>query len=278
MLLAQALFLFNDGLLKLVGNTVPPNQVMAMRGMMAVYLTGAILVATINWRQWYLMVNPYVVLRALAEGGVAIFFLAALQHMQLNAITVISQVAPLILTVASALILGDRVGLPRWAAVSVGFVGVVLVAQPKGGISIHIVEALMVALLTAARDLITRYIRPEVPTNVVTFVSTLAVCLFGFADIVNPRPWVDVSNDALSLLAVSSVLVTLGIWFMVQAFRDVEVSVVSPFRYSAVVWGILYGFLILNEWPNELALLGAALIVISGVYAILQEARAVRSG
>ena len=71
-------------------------------------------------------------------------------------------------------------------------------------------------------------------------------------------------------------LVTLGILFVVNAFRDVEVSVVSPFRYSAVVWATLYGYLLWNERPNEVALVGTGLIIVGGLYAMHKETQALR--
>jgi drug/metabolite transporter (DMT)-like permease len=82
--------------------------------------------------------------------------------------------------------------------------------------------------------------------------------------------------NGLGLLAASAVLVSFGIVFVVIAFRGVAVSVVSPFRYSAVVWAMLFGFLIWGEKPNDLAVLGMVLIVISGLYAMFLEAAALR--
>ena len=281
MLVSQALFLLSDSIVKVAGQTLAPGQIMAVRGVIATYLVGAILVATVGWRKWYLALTPLVVLRALAEAGGAAFFLVALQHLQLGTITVLTQVTPLILAVASAMILGERVGPARWYAVVVGFVGVVLVAQPSAkGLDANVVSALMVALLVAARELITRYIKEEVPTNVVTFSSTLAVCLMGFGGVealgLETRPWGQLTTDNGTLLVLSAILVTLGVWFVVQAFRDVEVSVVSPFRYSAVAWAMLYGYLLWGERPNVVAIAGVVLIVLSGLFAIHQDFQTAR--
>jgi drug/metabolite transporter (DMT)-like permease len=142
-------------------------------------------------------------------------------------------------------------------------------------VNIHVVGALIMALLVVARDLATRFMDPSVPTGVVTFTSTVIVCLMGFAGF-ETQPWAPLTANAVSLLAASAVLVTLGIVFIVIAFRDVEVSVVSPFRYSAVLWATLYGYLLWNEQPNDLALVGTALIVLAGLFAMFQEGRALR--
>jgi drug/metabolite transporter (DMT)-like permease len=217
-----------------------------------------------------------VLIRGVIEGAVAVFFLISLPHLQLGQITVISQVTPLILTVMSAVLLGEAVGRARWWAVAIGFLGVVLVAQPTAnGVSIHVVGALIMSLLVAARDLVTRFISPTVPTGVVTFTSTVIVCLMGFAGF-ESQPWAPLTANAVTLLAASAILVTLGIVFVVIAFREVEVSVVSPFRYSAVLWATLYGYLLWNEQPNDLALVGTALIILAGLFAMHQEAQALR--
>lgn len=276
MLVSQALFLMSDSIVKLAGETLAPSQIMAVRGLMAVYLVGAILAATVSWRKWYMVLRPLVIVRAIIEGAVAVFFLISLPHLQLGQITVISQVTPLILTVMSAVLLGESVGRARWTAVAIGFLGVVLVAQPTmQGVSIHVVGALIMALLVVARDLVTRYIGTDVPTGVVTFSSTVVVCLMGFAGL-ETQPWGHLTTNSATLLAASAVLVTLGIVFVVIAFRDVEVSVVSPFRYSAVVWATLYGYLLWNERPNDLAIVGTALIIVGGLFAMQQEASALR--
>jgi drug/metabolite transporter (DMT)-like permease len=173
-------------------------------------------------------------------------------------------------------LLHETVGRARWLAVAMGLVGVVLVAQPTTqGVSIHVVGALIMALLVVARDLVTRFIDPKVPTGVVTFTSTVVVCLMGFAGL-EPQPWAPLTTAGVTLLGASAVLVTLGIVFVVIAFRDVEVSVVSPFRYSAVVWATLFGYLLWNERPNDLAIAGTALIILGGLYAMHQETRALR--
>jgi drug/metabolite transporter (DMT)-like permease len=151
-----------------------------------------------------------------------------------------------------------------------------LVLQPtKEGLSIHAVTALLMALVVAARELITRHITAEVPTNVITFTSTMGVCLAGFAGI-DTQPWVPLTANNFTLLFVSAILVTMGVWFVVVAFREVEVSVVSPFRYSAVLWAALFGFLVWNEIPNDLAIIGTALIVMSGIFAMHQDSQSAR--
>jgi drug/metabolite transporter (DMT)-like permease len=276
MLASQAFFLLSDGIIKIAGETMPPSQIMALRGGLAIYLVGAALVARAHIKTWYLVLHPLVLLRALIEGTIAVLFIGLLQNLELNAITVLTQVTPLILAVASAWMLGERVGAAGWYTVFLGFIGVVMVAQPSiDGLNIHVIGALVVALLMSARELVTRFINPAVPTAAITFTTTVAVCAFGFAGI-EQAPWVPVTAYGGTLLAMSALLVAFGSWAMVLAFRNVDVSVVSRFRYSAVAWGILWGYLLFEERPNDLALAGMALIILSGLFAMHQETTRLR--
>ena len=132
---------------------------MAVRGLMAVVLMGAVVAATVDVDRWHLVLRPLVAVRAIIEAVLATFFLIALPHLPLGDITVIMQVTPLILTVLSAIVLREAVGWRRWLAVAVGFVGVVLVAQPIGAGRQHLcrLSRLIVAALVAVRDIVTRF-------------------------------------------------------------------------------------------------------------------------
>lgn len=265
-LTAMALFVSSDSVVKLAGETLPVTQIMALRGLMAIALMGAIVAATVDVSRWPLVAQPRVVSRALLEALLAVLFLVALPHLPLSDITAIQQVTPVALTVLSAIVLKEAVGWRRWIAVVVGFVGVVMVIQPTGeGISLYALSALGCALLVAARDIITRKIDPAIPTALVTFATTLTVCLTGFAG-APLEAWVQPSWSALLYLAASAVLVTLANVFIIRAFRGTEVSVVAPFRYAGVLWAIVLGFLIWGHVPNTLALTGTAILVASGLY------------
>ncbi|MEQ1865350.1 MAG: EamA family transporter, partial [Micropepsaceae bacterium] len=180
LLIAMALFIGSDTVVKLAGATTPVTEIMAVRGMMAAVLMGLVVAATVRVDRWHLVLQPLVAVRAIIEAVVATFFLIALPHLALGDITVIMQITPLVLTVLSAIVLREAVGWRRWVAVAVGFVGVVLVAQPSAqGVNIYAACALLVAALVAVRDIVTRYLDPSIPTAAVTFATTISVCLLG---------------------------------------------------------------------------------------------------
>jgi drug/metabolite transporter (DMT)-like permease len=105
---------------------------------------------------------------------------------------------------------------------------------------------------------------------VVALVSTAAVGLAGVLAGLS-ETWPPLAARELSYILGAAVLVTLGNLFNIIAFRDTDVSVVSPFRYSVILWAILSGLVIFGEWPDATALIGIALIVASGVYTIHRE-------
>jgi len=251
---------------------MPATEIMALRGVLAVMLMGAYIAATIDVNYWRLVLRPLVVSRATLEALLAFLFVTALPHLPLAEITVIQQVTPLVLISLSALVLRETVGWRRWLAVAVGFAGVGLVVQPTGqGLNIYAIAALLCAVLVAVRDLITRSLHESIPTALVTFGSTISVCLAGFAG-APFETWRPLSGYGAALLAVSAILVSVANMFIVRAFRGVEVSAVAPFRYAAVVWATLLGFLIWGQVPNALAVIGTLVIIASGLYTMHREA------
>jgi len=271
-LVAMALFVLSDSVVKLAGERMPATEIMALRGVMAVLLMGGVAGATVEIGRWHLIAQPRVVVRAVLEAAVAVLFLGSLPHLPLADITAIQQMTPIVLTVLSAVVLREDVGWRRWLAVVAGFAGVLLVIQPTGeGINIFAWSALACAALVAVRDLVTRRLAPGIPTALVTFTTTVSVCVAGF--IGSPvETWSAPTRHGLTLLAMSAVLVSLANVFVIRAFRGTEVSVVAPFRYAGVLWAIALGFLIWGHVPNALALAGTAILVGSGLYIMHREA------
>jgi drug/metabolite transporter (DMT)-like permease len=271
-LCGQALFVGSDSVVKLAGETMPATQIMAIRGLIAVALMAVYVAATTDLERWRLLLRPLVVIRATLEAALAVLFLLALPHMPLADITVTQQIVPLVLTVLSAVILGEAVGWRRWAAVVIGFAGVAMVLQPTGeGFNVYAILALLCALFVAFRDLLTRKLHDAIPTSIVTLGSTISVCLAGFVG-APLQNWQPLSLYVAALLAASAILVSVANMFIVRAFRGVEVSVVVPFRYAAVVWATLLGFVIWGYIPNALAIAGTVIIVASGLYTMHREA------
>lgn len=276
LLLSQSLFVTSDNFVKIAGATLPATQIMAIRGIMAMSLAAVVLVMTVDRTKWRLALQPMVALRALLEAVSAGLFILSLPHLTLAAITVLMQITPLTITLLSALVLGTHVGWRRWTAIIVGFIGVTLVAQPGSeGFTFYSITAIMVALIISVRDLITRRLDPQIPTAAVTLSTTLSVCVLGFSGM-PLQTWQPLSWTLIGLLAASAILVTTANIFIIRAFRGTDVTVVSPFRYFGVLWGLLLGYLVWADTPNLLAFAGMVLIVASGLYTMHRESQRMR--
>lgn len=267
MLVSQAFFIGSDTVVKLAAEAgMPSGQIMAMRFPMALALVLGLAWRAGVLRHLRLAMSKIVVTRASLEIVIAFTFLAALPHLALGNITVVLQATPLIITALSAVLLAEQVGWRRWTATLVGFAGVVVVARPGAeGLNEWVIVALVCAIIIAFRDLVTRRLSPHIPSIVVTLTTTVFVGLAGFA----AAPfeiWVPLTWPLVAALAASAVLVTGGNYFIIQAFRQGEVSVVSPFRYAVVIWAMAAAYLVWGDLPDGWDLAGGALIVGSGLY------------
>lgn len=271
--IAMALFVVNDAFMKLASERLPSSEVMVIRGIGA----SAGLVLAVLWaggsRSIAGIGHPLVVVRATLEAIVAILFLSALADLPLAEITAILQLSPLLMAGAAVLVLGERVGWGRWTAIAAGFGGVLLIVRPTWeGIETPQLLALSCILLVVCRDLLTRRIGTAVPALAVTLASTVSVVVGGLAFSLL-QTWYWPTTWELQLLLGAAVLLAVANFLMVIAFRDGgDVTVITPFRYSVILWALSSGWLIWGDVPDALALVGTAVIVGSGLYIVRRDA------
>jgi drug/metabolite transporter (DMT)-like permease len=275
-LAAMALFCANDTLVKLATAAMPVSEVMTIRSAFASLMALGLVAARGSLGQLRLAAAPLVAGRAVLEALVAVAFITALSKMPLATITVIGQSTPLIMTALVAALGFEAVGWRRWTATLLGFAGVLIVVRPTSAtLDVYGLLALAAAGIAATRDLMTRWIGVEVPSAIVTFASTVSVALIGAAlgliGAAAGEDWVAPGWRALACLALAAVLVTAGNLANVIAFRGAEVSVVSPFRYTVILWAIAFGLIVFGDPPDLPAMAGAGLIVASGIYTIHRE-------
>jgi drug/metabolite transporter (DMT)-like permease len=277
MLAAMALFVVNDALVKMTTSILPVSEVLAVRG---VFSSIVMLGLVFSMRQGSALVailRPRVALRAGLEGFIAWGFVTALSHLPIANVSAIFQASTLIIIALAAVLGIDRIGWRRWLAVFIGFIGVLMVVKPSpSGFNEYSLLALGTCFVVAMRELITRNIAGDVPSGVVAFGSTLAVMVAGaligageYASGVGR--WEVPGWRETLLLASAALLVALGNLFLVNAYRHGDVSIVSALRYSVMVYALLLGFLFFGEWPDNVSLMGAALIIASGLYALHRQ-------
>ena len=278
MLASMASFIANDALVKYTSQTLPAAQLIFLRGLMACVVVLATARAMGLLPQWRSAAERWVVLRAAADATATMLYLTALFHMPIGNATAINLAGPLFITVFAACFLGERVTASRWTAIGLGFVGVLLVIQPKAsGFNGFALVCLTATVFHATRDLLTRRIPSGVPVIMVTLATAVAVTLLsGTASLV--QGWQPFGWRETLCLAAASVLLSMGYYLLVYAMREGEISLVTPFRYSTLLFAVVIGFAVWGDLPNPLAWCGIALLVGSGLFILQRERARMRDG
>jgi len=278
MMLSMAAFTLNDTCMKALSDTLPLAQAIFLRGLATTTLLAGLALATGAWprrlprRDWGL-----VALRTLAEIAAAYFFITALFNMPIANATAILQALPLAVTLAGAVFLGEAVGWRRVSAIVVGFLGVLLIVRPGAeGFTVYSLYALAAVAAVTVRDLAARRLSREVPSVGVALIAAAAVTV-GFGAASAWVDWVPVTPRVAALLAGASVLIIGGYVFSVSAMRVGDIAAVAPFRYTGLIWALVLGLIVFGDWPAPVTLIGAALVVGSGVYTLNRESRRARA-
>ncbi|WP_199913711.1 DMT family transporter [Tateyamaria sp. Alg231-49] len=274
MMASMASFTLNDAMIKLTGGAVPLMQLLFLRGVLSslLILVLAQRLGAIHFRiasrDWWL-----IAIRSGAEVGAAYFFLTALFNMPLANVTAILQVLPLTVAIGAALFFREPLGWRRMSAIMIGFMGMLLIVRPgPEGFSLWSGYALMAVVFVTMRDLATRRLSPDVPSMTVTFLAALTVMgCAGLASIA--EPWAPLDLRLTALITASSVFIIGGYWFSVRVMRVGDISFIAPFRYTGLVWALLLGWLVFGDWPSNLTLMGATIVVATGLFTLYRERR-----
>ncbi|QOL82835.1 DMT family transporter [Pseudooceanicola spongiae] len=268
---ALAMLALNDTAIKTMALTIPLFQIVVLRnGVTTLALGFSILrggkLPRLSRRDLALSL-----LRGVGEVGAAYFYLIALVAMPFANVVAILQSAPLVVTLAAALFLGEKVGWRRLSAILVGFVGVLLIVRPgTEGFDIFALDVLISVGFITLRDLATRRLSREAPAMTVTAITSSMVLAF-FVVLGLDEPWVPMSAWSIVLTFVAAGFVLGSYLTTIQAMRIGEISFVSPFRYTSLLWALLLGFVLFGEWPQALTLIGAAIVVASGLFTLYRE-------
>ncbi|MBX9926871.1 MAG: DMT family transporter, partial [Hyphomicrobiaceae bacterium] len=272
---SMAAFVVNDVCVKLASATVPLGEIIALRNaiatvvLVAVMATTARIVGGLVWPQRF--PAKLIGIRIVAEIAATILFLIALVSLPLADVTAIAQVAPLAMTAVAAVALNESVGWRRWLATLVGFLGVALIVRPgSDAFSSAGAIALISVVFIVIRDLATRVISKDVSTGFISLTSTLAGVVSGL--LMWPfETWHWLSISELALVMVSGAFLAAAFALIVVALRTGDVSVVSPFRYTVIVFALIAGYIVWGETPDAIAFLGTAIVCAAGLYTLHRE-------
>lgn len=281
--LAMASFIANDALVKYVSESLPTAQLIFIRGVFSSVLLLAVAQAMGLLRvdqasgpgAWSHLTQKPVLWRSAFDAVGTMAYLGALFHLPIANATAINMATPLFITLYAALVWHERVRPERWLAVGAGFGGVLLVVQPAAdGFNAWALVCLLATLVHTGRDLMTRVIHPGVPSVLITVSAALAVTLLS-AVASAVQGWQPVTGQHLGLLATASVFLSAAYYLVIVGMREGDMSAVAPFRYSALLFALLIGWLVWGDVPNTLAWTGIALLVGAGLY-MVRSGRQVR--
>ncbi len=215
--------------------------------------------------------HPTILLRNVGEMTGTFAYMTAIAAVPLATVSAVLQAMPLAVTMGAALFLGEKVGWRRWTAIAAGFCGVLLVIRPGfDGFRPQGLWVLLTVVGLGVRDLASRAIPAEVSTSQVSAWGVASVAFLGFGMTLFQTPVRPDLGQSFMLLG-ALIFGTAGYWVITAATRTGEVSVVSPFRYSRLIFAILVGTIVFAEYPDRLTLLGATVIIGSGLYSFARE-------
>ena len=255
----------NDAMAKYLTQSYPVGQVMALRGLSIIMLLIAFLFFMNNLKALKISSWKGHLLRAGAMTGSTFLFITGLSLLPITDAIAIAFVAPILPTILGVIILRESVSWKRWVAIFVGFFGVIIILQPTSdAFKIAAIAPMGAAAFGAARDVITRAISGLENSLSILFTSMLMITIAGF--LTYPLGWSAVTPSHIWIFITSSLLVGLAQYLMIEAFRLGEVALISPFKYSSLLWATLIGLVIWNDLPSKHVVLGAFILILSGIY------------
>lgn len=286
----MVVFSAHDVIIRLLSGDYSAMEIMFIRGLVAL-LPIALFV---HWGGGFSSLkvrHPFI---NLLRGGLMVCaytsYYMALAAMPIAEVTAIFFVSPLIITLFSVLFLNETVGFRRWVAVSVGFAGVLVIVQPGAeDLDPAAFLPLIASLAYAGSVILTRRIgRTQSGASLAFYamlifvaVSGLAGAVMGdggYADDSHPsldfllRAWVMPGGRDMLLLVIIGLIAGFGFYCLSQSYRIAPASVVAPFEFVAMPLAVLWGIAVWSEYPPMTTLIGIAMIIGSGIYALHREA------
>lgn len=265
-------FTINDAFVKSLDSSLLPNQIMAVRGAFMI-----LLIVAIAWKQGLLsdikkLFTPIIAFRSGLEVGATMLFLTALAILPFSTIAAILQALPLAVATGGALFLREPVGWRRWIAILIGFAGVLVIVRPGlEGFQTASLFVVLSVLFAAGRDLVTRKLPADLPSLLVSLATAVVICIVGSIVSTVADQWLPMTSTQILTLCASSCFLFFGYHFIVLAMRTGEIGYVVPYRYTSLVWATLFGYFIFNEVPDKYTVIGASIIITTGLFTLYRE-------
>ena len=277
MVVAMVLFAGGDAAIKTLTATLPVAQIQVTIGLIGTLILAAYTRARREALVTRAMAHPALAVRFTAEIVAAGCMSFALKLVPLSLISAVLQATPLVVTLGAALYFREQVGWRRWAAVWLGFAGVLILLRPwSAGFTPETLLPVVAMAALATRDLATRAAPASLSTAQLSTLGFFTFIPAGLLlQVLSPAP---IAPDATEwgLLLLSTALVLTGYFALTGAMRVGEISAVAPFRYARLIAGMALGIALFAERPDLWVYVGAGVIVASGLYTFLRERQLAR--
>ena len=264
MILGAGVLSMNDAATKYLAETYPMGQVLGLRQSVALIVILAYVWWSGSWEKLRINHRSGQAWRAAVHCGSAVLIIWALTLLPIATVTAIVFSSPLVVLIFSMRFLGEGVSWQRWIAVIIGFTGVLVIVRP-GGVSFEwaLLVAVSAAIVSGFRDLLTRRLsRTDTSISMLFWASALLITL---SLLTIPFGWHPLTLGGSFWLIINGLLNAGAHFLMIEALRLGDAALVSPFRYSAILWAILTGFIVWNQLPDTFTVVGAAMLIISGI-------------
>ena len=271
MIAACASFACGDTIMKITANSLPTGELMFFRGVFV--LAGAIAASAYlgGFKIIHRALSRAMALRAGGDMTGAWCFQLALARMPYADLSAVGQLIPLSITAASAIFLGERVGWRRWTATTIGFLGVLLIIRPGSAtFNWWAIAGVGSVLAATVRDLATRRVDRSVPPPVIMMFSAGAVTLSSLASSAFGG-WSWPSGNLVLALLGAAMFSLFGQLCTIVAVRSGDISAVSPFRYTIIIFAIISGIVVFGQIPDQHTLAGILIVCSAGLYTFYRE-------
>ncbi|MDB5665310.1 DMT family transporter [Cypionkella sp.] len=286
-----SVFSVQDLILKLISGGYPLYQAMLIRGFTSIPFLLAFAHFDGGLRTLFSAGVSKMLLRGLVMFIAYFSFYIALAGLPLPTTVALFYSGPLFITLLSVLFLGERVSVTAWAAVVLGFIGVVIMVRPGSDLFDWAAILPILSGLTYAISMITARKMGGTETaaalafwSTIVFLSGAGLMALYYHDGSHTntshaslafltRGWITPTPRDLALMMTCGVVAAMGLWLLTQAYRIAAASTVAPFEYLGLIWSVLWGWLFWRDWPDAQGWLGIGIIAGAGLFVLLQESR-----
>ena len=274
MLLCQFSFATNDAFVKVIYQNYDEifvlNQIIFIRGIFTLLFILLFLYIKKELNFKLIFTSKELRVRGVLESLAALFFFIGIALLPFANVYILLSMAPILLTAFGAIFLNEKVRWRRWSAVFLGFIGVVVVINPgQLESSYYFIFPIIAAIMLSIRDMYTKNFKKDYSSLQIAFMTCFVVTtFFGLLSIYK---FYDFNPIDIFILFIAAFFLALGYIFSVATIKIALVSVTSTFRYSVILWGILYGYFLFDEVPSTNSYIGALIIIISGLIIISRQ-------